>query len=86
MKNDSIVEQIEAWSQVAERIGMKIRYDHFSGGGGVCEFAGQRWLFVNVTLSAVEQLELLQDSLRDEPLLATMELPASIAAPRARAA
>jgi len=86
MKNDSIVEQIEAWTEVAEKLGVQIRYDHLTGAGGVCEFGGQRWLFVNVTLSAVEQLELMQESLRDEPLLSTMALPASIAATPARAA
>jgi len=47
--------------ETARSLGFRIRHDHFGGsGGGVCEFAGQKWLFMDVSISPIEQLEMLE--------------------------
>ncbi len=58
------LDQVDAWLETAKRLGYRIRYDHFGGnGGGVCEFGGQKWVFIDVALSAIEQLEMLETEL-----------------------
>lgn len=55
------LDQVELWLETARNLGYRIRYDHFGGnGGGVCEFGGQKWVFMDVALSAIEQLEMLE--------------------------
>ncbi len=68
----STIEQIDQLVHVAEQLGYRIRYDYFGGtGGGVCEFSGTKWLFLDLALTSVDQLEQLQTALADEPLLET---------------
>ena len=56
--------QVESWLETARRLGYQIRHDHFGGsGGGVCEFNGQKWIFLDVALSAIEQLEMLEQEI-----------------------
>ena len=58
------LERVETWLERARRLGYQIRYDHFGGsGGGVCEFSGQKWVFLDVSLSAIEQLEMLEEEI-----------------------
>lgn len=76
----STVDQVDAWTEVAQALGYTVRYDHFGGvGGGVCEFGGSRVLFLDVSLSSVEQLEQLEKSIGADPLIGTVELPEAIA-------
>jgi hypothetical protein len=57
--------QFEQLIQQARRLGFEVRYEYLDGGGGgVCEFGGKRWLFVDLSLSVEESWELLQDGLR----------------------
>ena len=71
----STIQQFDQLVDIAERLGYRIRYDYFGGtGGGVCEFSGNKWLFLDLALSSAEQLEQLQETLANEPLLATIDV------------
>jgi hypothetical protein len=79
MKKFSTIDQIDAWTEVASQLGYTIRYDHFGGtGGGLCEFGSTRALFMDVSLSSLEQLERLEQTIGLDPLIGQIELPESI--------
>lgn len=62
------VEMLDEAIRVAERMGYQIRQEWLGGtGGGACEFGGRRWLFVDLALNAVEQLDQVTGALRDDP-------------------
>jgi hypothetical protein len=62
------VELLEQSLELAERMGYKIRQEWLGGtGGGACEFSGQKWIFVDLALNAVEQLDQVSSALRDDP-------------------
>ena len=55
------VERLEQWVQLAQQNGFEVRHEYFGGtGGGVCEYAGKTFLFLDLALSTVEQLERLR--------------------------
>jgi len=69
------LDQVEAWLETARQLGYRVRYDHFGGtGGGVCEFGGQKWVFMDVALSAIEQLEILEEAISQDPLYGTLHI------------
>ena len=71
----SPVLQAERMIEIAERIGFRIRYDYFGGtGGGTCEFAGTKWLFLDLALSDHERCDVIVEALVSDPLLGTVEL------------
>lgn len=71
----STLEEIEQLIEVAEKLGYRIRYDYFGGtGGGVCEFSGNKWLFMDLALTSNEQLIQLKRTLANEPSLGTVSL------------
>ena len=75
----STIQEFDQLIAIAETPGYRIRYDYFGGtGGGVCEFAGTKWLFIDLALTCNEQLEQLRDTLAKEPLLSTLKLDDSI--------
>ena len=51
------VELLDEALAVAQRMGFKIRQEWLSGSGGPCEIKGQRWLFVDLSLPPLEQLD-----------------------------
>ncbi len=52
----------------AEGLGYSIRQEWLDGsGGGGCEIAGRKWLFLDLALSPVEQLDQVIETLRDDP-------------------
>jgi hypothetical protein len=62
------VELLEQSLELAERMGYRIRQEWLGGtGGGACEFSGQKWLFVDLALNAVEQLDQVSSALRGDP-------------------
>ncbi|HTN76953.1 MAG TPA: hypothetical protein VL096_16960 [Pirellulaceae bacterium] len=70
------VELLEQSLALAERIGYSVRHEWLGGtGGGACEFGGRKWLFVDLALNAIEQLEQVKEALQREPALALLELP-----------
>jgi len=69
------VEFLEQALSVAEGLGYKIRQEWLGGtGGGACEFAGQKWIFVDLALSAIEQLDQVTDALQNDPAIYTIHL------------
>ncbi len=78
--NMSTVERIEQLVGIAQQLGYRVRYDYFGGtGGGACQVAGGKWLFIDLALTSGEQLEMLQKLLSHEPLLFTAASPEIIA-------
>lgn len=60
----SVLEQTEKLIELAQQLGYQIRYDYFGGtGGGFCQVNGKKWLFIDLALNGVEQLEHLEKSL-----------------------
>ena len=60
---------------VADQLGYKIRQEWLGGsGGGACEFAGQKWIFVDLALNAVEQLEQVAEALQADPAIYAVDL------------
>ena len=71
----STIEQLDQLIEIAQQLGYRVRYDYFGGtGGGVCEFSGNKWLFLDLALTSAEQLEQLMSALANEPLLSTVTM------------
>ena len=69
------VELLNEALAVAERLGYKIRHEWLGGsGGGACEFARQRWIFVDLALNPVEQLDQVAGALQSDPAIYTIDL------------
>ena len=70
------VELLEQALQVADQLGYSIRHEWLGGaGGGACEIRGRKWLFVDLALNAVEQLEQVAAVLRADAAIYAVELP-----------
>lgn len=73
------VDALEQAIEFAERLGYRIRQEWLGGtGGGACEFSGQKWIFIDLALSVVEQLEQVITALRDDPSLPLFPPPAAL--------
>jgi hypothetical protein len=83
----STIERIDQLIEIAQQLGYRIRHDYFGGtGGGKCEFGGQKWLFIDLAMTSVEQLDQLQEALADEPLLPAVAAPPAASTGEKRAA
>ena len=70
------VELLEQALHVADQLGYSIRHEWLGGaGGGACEIRGRKWLFVDLALNAVEQLEQVVTVLQADAAVYTAELP-----------
>jgi hypothetical protein len=75
------VEMLERLKELAENAGYGLRHEWMGGvGGGACEFAGRKWIFIDLSLPVVEQLDQVAAALKDDP--AAMSLAASAAVGR----
>lgn len=73
------VELFEQAVATAQKLGYKIRQEWLGGvGGGFCEFGGNKWIFIDLSLNPIEQLEQVTDALRDDPAIHTIEMPSQI--------
>jgi hypothetical protein len=73
------VELLERLKALAEQAGYTIRHEWLGGsGGGKCEFAGRKWIFVDLSLSVVEQLDQVTAALKDDPAVWTLDLPVPV--------
>lgn len=73
------VELLEQAVATAQKLGYKIRQEWLGGaGGGFCEFGGNKWIFIDLSLNVIEQLEQVTGALRDDPTIHTIELPTQI--------
>lgn len=69
------VELLQQVLALAKQLGYTVRMEDLGGeGGGICEFGGKRWLFVDLTASTVDQLRRSCDSLRLDPQLSDVAL------------
>ena len=72
---------------VARQLGYQIRHEYLGGvGGGRCEVAGKRWIFVDLALSSTEQLDQLVEAIQEDPAIHTLSLPDQITQLMQRAA
>ncbi len=70
------IEMLEQLTALAGQMGYVIRQEWLGGsGGGACEFGGRRYIFVDLALSALEQLEQVAAALRSDPSLALAKAP-----------
>lgn len=73
------VELYESAKQFADALGYNVREENLGGiGGGACEVAGRKCLFVDNAMSAVEQLDQVLTALSVDPLIHTMTVPAEL--------
>ena len=73
------VEMRERMIRVAEELGYTVRQEWLGGtGGGLCEFGGRRHIFLDLALSAVEQLDQLAGALAEDPAIHSLKLPAAM--------
>jgi len=67
------VEMLERLKELAENAGYTVRHEWLGGvGGGACEFAGRKWIFIDLSLSVVEQLDQVALALQDDPAAAAL--------------
>ena len=70
------VELLEQAVTAARSIGYRVRQEWLGGGGGgVCEIAGQKWIFIDLALNATEQLDEVLEGLQADPAMQAVELP-----------
>jgi len=73
------VELLAQALETAERLGYSIRHEWLGGaGGGACEIRGRKWVFVDLSLNAIEQLEQVAAVLRSDPAIHAADLPPPI--------
>jgi hypothetical protein len=64
------VESLERLKELAAEAGYTVRHEWLGGvGGGACEFAGRKWIFVDLSLSVLEQHDQVASALRDDPVV-----------------
>jgi hypothetical protein len=69
------IELLEQACEVAEQLGYKTRHEWLGGsGGGACEFAGQKWIFIDLALTTFEQLKQVAEALRHDPAIYLLDL------------
>jgi len=62
------VDMVKEAIALAQRAGYRIRQEYLGGSmGGGCEFGGQKWIFLDVSLGPVDQLEQILEALRHDP-------------------
>ena len=83
------IERLERLKDLAERAGYTVRQEWLGGvAGGACQFAGRKWIFLDLSLSVIEQLEQMADALHGDPAVAAVSpaMPAPTRTPLRRAA
>jgi hypothetical protein len=64
------VEVLQAALRAAEQAGYQVRHEWLGGsGGGGCEVKGRKLLLLDLALGPQEQLEIVLDALRRDPLV-----------------
>jgi hypothetical protein len=65
------IERLERLKEVAERAGYTVRQEWLGGvAGGACHFAGRKWIFIDLSLSVIEQFEQVAAALDNDPVAA----------------
>ena len=75
VKSVSTIEQLELLLDLAKDMGYEVRHEVLGGsGGGACTFAGRKCLFVDLSLTAMDQLDQVSRALCNDPQLALYEM------------
>jgi hypothetical protein len=70
------VELLAQATKVAEQMGYQVRQEWLGGvNSGGCEFAGRKWIFLDLALNAAEQLDQLTEVLCQDPVVHLVSLP-----------
>ena len=70
------VELLEEAIALAERAGYQVRQEWLGGsGGGDCQIQGQKWIFLDLAVGHLDQLELVLKTLRREPEAVALPMP-----------
>jgi len=74
------VELLEQALATARGLGYGIRQEWIDceGGSGVCEFKGQKWIFLDLSLDPSEQLEIVLQALDRAEDTAILEFPGEL--------
>jgi hypothetical protein len=73
------VELMEQAVAIATELGYGVRQEWLGGvGGGACEIAGRKWIFLDLSLTTSEQLDQLTLALQSDPSAQTMKMPAEL--------
>ncbi len=74
----SAVAQFDRLVELAESLNYRVRYENLGGvGGGACEFGGQKILFIDLSLSLLDQIEQMRLALGRDVTL-PVDLPPAI--------
>ncbi len=74
------VELMEHAIAVAEQLGWRVRYENLGEvGGGACEIAGQKWIFIDLALPPLEQFGQVIQALQSDAAIYTVNLPECLA-------
>ncbi|HZZ28505.1 MAG TPA: hypothetical protein VFE46_10930 [Pirellulales bacterium] len=69
------VELLEEALELARRAGYKVRQEWLDGcAGGACVIRGQKWLFLDPTLSPADQLQEVLNAMWADPEVASIDL------------
>lgn len=72
------VELLHDALETAQRLGYGVRHEWLGTGGGACEVAGRKWIFVDLSLNSAEQLEVVCEILLNDPRIERCELPSDL--------
>jgi hypothetical protein len=73
------VELMERALILAEQLGYEVRHEWLGGtGGGGCEVAGRKYLFVDLALNSIEQFDQVIETLRNDISLPLTSTPAEL--------
>lgn len=73
------VELLNVATAFAESLGYGIRHEWLGGAtGGVCEVHGKRWLFIDLALNPLEQLDQVVQALQQDARIYAADVPAPI--------
>lgn len=73
------IELLEQALITAQQLGYGVRQEWMGGcGGGACEIAGQKWIFVDLSLTASEQFDQISASLLSDPAIRSIAVPAEL--------
>lgn len=74
------VELLEQALATARELGYRIRQEWIDceGGSGICEFKGQKWIFLDHSLDPSEQLEIVMQALDGAEEAAILKFPGEL--------
>ena len=75
LRTKSVVELLEQAIRLAWKHGYNVRQEHLDGTGGGCEFGGKKWIFVDLSLPHLDQLDQVRTALVEDSDFDNTALP-----------